>query len=112
MIAATSTFCIAAHVSYKIRGKDDEINYAIGGYAAGALFGALIKHNLIGMWLGVACALIGTAKKHSLLNGYQIYPPFPKHRKPVHGNFRTPYNNWSLYEERPKGWIAAEERMK
>lgn len=111
MIAATSAFCIVAHTSYKIRGKDDLINYTIGGYAAGSLFGVLIKQNLIGMWLGVVCAVIGATKKHSMLNGYQIFPAFPKHRQPVHGNFRTPYRNWSLYEKRPKGWIAAEERM-
>jgi len=110
MIVGSSTFCIAAHIAYKVRGKDDELNYAIGGYAAGTIFGAVIKRNLMGMWLGIACAIIGASKKHSMLNGYQIFPDIPQFRKSVHGNFRTPYQNWSWYEARPKGWIAAEER--
>lgn len=110
MIAATSTFCIASHVSYKIREKDDEMNYAIGGFSAGTLYGILMNNKSIGLWLGIGCAIIGVAKKHSMLNGYEIFPAFPKHRIPVYGNFRTPYRNWTLYDMRPKGWVAAEER--
>lgn len=110
MYAATSTFCIVTHLATHVRGKDDELNYAIGGFCAGSLVGQLVKQNLLGMWLGVACAIIGATKKNSKLNNYEFYPSFPKFRKSVHGDFKTPYNNWTWYDERPKGWVAAEER--
>lgn len=110
MFAATSTFCIATHLATNIRGKDDELNYAIGGFCAGAIVGPIIRQNLVGFLAGITCAIIGAAKKNSKLENYQMLPPFPEVRKSVHGDFRSVYRNWTLYEQRPKGWIAAEER--
>lgn len=110
MYAATSTFCIVNHIATHVRGKDDEYNYAISGFCAGALYGTLYKQKLIGMWIGVTCSIIGAAKKNSKLENYEFHPGFPEVRQSVHGDFRTPYRNWTLYDERPKGWIAAEER--
>ncbi|KAL4107742.1 hypothetical protein QTP88_018034 [Uroleucon formosanum] len=110
MFAATSTFCLVTHVATNIRGKDDMVNYAIGGFSTGILTGLIVNQKLFGFWLAVSLACIGAAKKHSKLNNYEFYPTYPKVRKPVHGDFRTPYKNWTLYESRPKGWIAAEER--
>lgn len=110
LYAVSSTFCLVTYVATKIRGKDDESNYAIGGFAAGAVMGPLVKNNLIGMWLGVGCAIAGAVKKHSKLNNYEFFPIDHRSSRPVYGDFRTPYKNWSLYDARPKGWIAAEER--
>lgn len=110
MYAATSSFCISTYIATQIRGKDDMTNYAIGGFTAGVLTGILIKQKLLGMWLGIGCALIGMTKKHSKMNNYEFLPTFPLFRKSVYGDFRTPYKNWTLYDLRPKGWIAAEER--
>lgn len=110
MYAATSTFCIMTHIATNVRGKDDEYNYAIGGFCAGALYGVLYKQKFFGMWLGIACSIIGAVKKNSKLENYVFHPSFPEVRQSVYGDFRTPYKNWTLYDERPKGWIAAEER--
>lgn len=109
MYAAATTFCLVTHVATNVREKDDMVNYAIAGFSTGILTGLLVNQKLHGFWLGVVCAGIGAAKKHSKLNDYEFYPTYPKVRKPVHGDFRTPYKNWTLYETRPKGWIAAEE---
>lgn len=110
MYAATSTFCIVTHIATHVRGKDDEYNYAIGGFCAGSLVGLLIKQKLFGMWLGIGCAIIGGTKKNSKIDNYEFFPTLPVVRKSIYGDFRTPYNNWTLYDERPKGWVAAEER--
>lgn len=110
MYAGTSTFCIVTYLLTNIREKDDKLNYVISGYAAGSLTGALLKKNYFGFWLGIACACIGYAKKDSKLEDYEFFPT--KYLgKSLHGDFRTPYKNWSMYENRPKGWIAAEERV-
>lgn len=111
MYAATSTFCIVTHLATHVRGKDDELNYAISGFASGALTGVLLKRNLAGFWLGIACAMIGAVKKFSKTEGFEFLPTFPENRQSVHGDFRTPYRHWTLYESRPKGWLAAEERQ-
>lgn len=110
LYATASTFCITTYVTTKIRGKDDETNYAIGGFASGVLMGVLLKQNLLGMWLGVGCAIAGAVKKHSKLNNYEFFPINDRTNKPIYGDFRTPYVNWTLYDARPKGWVAAEER--
>ncbi|KAF0772238.1 NADH dehydrogenase [Aphis craccivora] len=110
MLAATTTFCIVTHVSTNLRGKDDMLNYAIGGFSTGILTGILVKQKFLGFWMAVSMACIGAAKKHSKLNNYEFYPTFPNVRKPIYGDFRTPYNDWTLFEPRQKGWVAAEER--
>lgn len=109
MYVATSAFCIATYVSTNVRGKDDKLNYVIGGFTAGSLTGIIIKRNLLAFWLGIACATIGFVKKDSKLENYEFYP-IKYMGKSLHGDFRTPYRNWTLYDARPKGWIAAEER--
>lgn len=111
LYAAASTFCIVSYVTQHLRNKDDEINYAIAGFSSGVLTGVLAKNKLAGFWLGIACSIIGAAKKHSKLNGYEFYPTHSKVRPQIHGDFRTPYRNWTLYDARPKGWVAAEERQ-
>ncbi|VVC24731.1 Hypothetical protein CINCED_3A002063 [Cinara cedri] len=110
MFAATSTFCIVTHLATNIRGKDDEKNYAIGGFCAGAIVGPIIKNNVIGFVAAVTCAVIGIIKKNSKVHNYELLPTFPESRKAIHGDFRSVYRNWTLYEQRPKGWIAAEDR--
>lgn len=110
MYAAATTFCVASYITQSLRGKDDEMNYVIGGFTTGTLTGFIIKRKLLGFWTGVALALIGAAKKHSKLNDYEFYPTYSKVRPQVHGDFRTPYKNWTLYDQRPKGWVAAEAR--
>lgn len=109
MYAAATTFCAVTYVSTKLREKDDELNYAIGGFSSGILTGMLMKKNVFGCWLGISFAIMGAVKKHSKINNYEFFP-IEKIRKPVHGDFNTPYRNWTLYEQRPKGWIAVEER--
>jgi len=111
MFAVTSTFCLVTYVSTKIRGKDDELNYAIGGFVAGSIMGPVLKQGLLGMWIGVGCAIIGAVKKHSKINGYEFFPTYPEVRQSVHGDFKTPYRHWTVFDARPKGWIAAEERQ-
>lgn len=110
LFAVTSTFCVTTHLVTRARGKDDETNYAIGGFVAGALMGPLMKQYLLGVWIGVGCAIVGAVKKNSKMNDWEWYPVTLPHRKPVHGDFRTPYRNWTLYDTRPKGWKALEER--
>lgn len=109
MYAVAGTFCATTYLSTKLREKDDELNYAIGGMTSGFLLGSLMKQNFLGFWLGISFAIAGSVKKHSKINDYEFFP-ISKIRKPVHGDFNTPYRNWTLYEQRPKGWIAAEER--
>lgn len=110
MYAAATTFCVVSYTAQRFREKDDEKNYAIAGFTTGALTGLIIKRRLLGFWMGVAFAVIGAAKKHSKLNDYEFYPTYSRVRPQVHGDFRTPYRNWTVYDERPKGWVAAEER--
>lgn len=111
MYATITTFCVATHIATNIRNKDDETNYAFGGFCAGVMYGVLIKQKLFGLWAGLGCALFGAIKKNSKLNNWEFYPEDLKFAKPVHGDFRTPYANFTLYDQRPRGWIAAEQRQ-
>lgn len=110
MYVATTAFCLVTYISTNVRGKDDETNYALAGFTAGILMGPFLKQNLLGAWLGIGCAIIGAVKKNSKLNGWEFYPEPKTIRKSIHGDFRTPYRNWTLYDARPKGWKALDQR--
>ncbi|XP_050523437.1 uncharacterized protein LOC126895522 [Daktulosphaira vitifoliae] len=110
MFAATSAFCISTYCATHIREKDDVFNYAIGGFTAGALMGPFTKYYLVSVWLGIGCGLFGMVYKDCKMRNIELMPTFPAVRHQKHGDFRTPYRNWTLYEDRPKGWVAAEER--
>ncbi|XP_050441889.1 uncharacterized protein LOC126846497 [Adelges cooleyi] len=110
MWAVTSTFCIVTYASTRLRDKDDVKNYGLGGFASGLMLGVFTKSYLNATWIGVIACLAAMAKKNAKLNNYEIMPTIPTTRHQQHGDFRTPYKNWTVYEERPKGWVAAEER--
>lgn len=112
MYAATTAFCTVSYAAQHMRNKDDSLNYAIGGFASGLVVGPIVKNKLLGFWLGVSFAIIGAIKKQAKVDDYEFFPTsFTMTTRPqVHGDFRTPYRNWTLYDARPKGWVAAEER--
>lgn len=103
MLAISSTFVIVTNLAASIRKKEDDVlNWAIGGYAAGGIYGVWRKSTPTGLLVGTAFALIAMGKKLAVQNNYTLFPPFsPMHNGPLVGRY-----DYTLTKERPKNYTT------
>lgn len=94
LIAAT-TFGATMSLAANIRNKEDAWNHAIGGYAAGTMFGVWYKAPKVGFWSGVFLAIVGSSFKK--MSEYGVFDrPLTVHHERVFDFYRT---GWMI--ERP-----------
>lgn len=96
-IAFTATTFLATN----LRKKDDELNYILGGLAAGGVFGTLTSATS-GFYACVAFTFCGCLKKNSIINNYQLHPPIGP--QIMSNYFRTHFSDTSLTAERKGNW--------
>ncbi|XP_054738426.1 NADH dehydrogenase [ubiquinone] 1 alpha subcomplex subunit 11 [Anastrepha obliqua] len=79
MMGMATAFTLATLVSTNVRGKDDKLNYFIGGVAAGAVYGAWRRNHVAGLVAGFFFGIAGAVKKLSKQEGWEFFPPI-KHQ--------------------------------
>ncbi|KAJ8925919.1 hypothetical protein NQ315_009771 [Exocentrus adspersus] len=109
IVGVTTTFVCTTNAVASLRKKDDALNWFVGGFAAGCLFGFITRKATVGfnmgMLLGVAATLrkysmetelVGSPdlKTHGFLSGVPVYPLFP---------------DMTLTEQRPGNWITGKQ---
>ncbi|KAG5679002.1 hypothetical protein PVAND_008611 [Polypedilum vanderplanki] len=107
--AGMATFFTAGtYFSTVIRGKDDKLNYAIGGVSAAAVFGKAIRNPAIGFQAAVAFAVAGMLKKISIEEGWTWFPTAEEvERKHVYGTLKTAKYDFTIMKDTPeKGWTT------
>ncbi|KAG7164526.1 NADH dehydrogenase [ubiquinone] 1 alpha subcomplex subunit 11-like [Homarus americanus] len=72
--AAGATFATVSCVSTNLRGKDDKINYFLGGAAAGGVFGIAARTFRVGVPLGFFLGFAAIIYKDSKDEGWSIFP--------------------------------------
>ncbi|CAK1550240.1 unnamed protein product [Leptosia nina] len=73
-VGMATAFTLTANISQNIRRKNDEINYCLGGAAAGAVFATLRKQPIIAVPAAIFLAVAGLVKKTSVDSGVPIFP--------------------------------------
>ncbi|XP_061388986.1 NADH dehydrogenase [ubiquinone] 1 alpha subcomplex subunit 11-like [Musca vetustissima] len=79
MMGMASAFTLATYLSTNVRGKDDRLNYFIGGFAAGGVFGAWRRSHVAGLVMGLFFGIAGVIKKTSIQEGWEFFPPLNHH---------------------------------
>ncbi|CAG2067181.1 unnamed protein product [Timema podura] len=97
--AFTATTCAATN----LRGKDDKLNYALGGVAAGCIFGTWRKTIKSGFVASVLLGAFAMLKKASKEDGWEFMPEI-KYRE----RFQQ---DWSLRKHRPGNWVSSESEI-
>ncbi|KAK7864964.1 hypothetical protein R5R35_004946 [Gryllus longicercus] len=97
--AFTTTVCVATSV----RKKDDHLNYALGGAAAGSIFGIWRKSTFNGCRMGIVFIIAALVKKSSVEDGWNFFPSNIVRQK---GSLRGVRHDYSLTEERPRNWTV------
>ncbi|XP_055381805.1 NADH dehydrogenase [ubiquinone] 1 alpha subcomplex subunit 11 [Condylostylus longicornis] len=97
-LAVASSFVVGTYAATNLRGKDDKINYALGGFTAGAALGAVKKSVVTGMTMGLIFAIAASVKKLSRQEGWEFFPPIKQ------GSYGLHTHDFTLMAERPRNW--------
>ncbi|XP_030747154.1 uncharacterized protein LOC115875793 [Sitophilus oryzae] len=98
----TTTFVLATNTLTNLRQKDDKINWAVGGALAGSCFGIWFRNRMIGFNMALFCGILAVIRKECNQQGWIWFPEINNKR----GMATKPLRNYSLFEERPKGWTT------
>lgn len=101
-VFATATFfTTATFLSTNLRGKDDYINYFVGGLSCGTIWGSVFKCGWKGTWIGMLFGAVAVGKKLCVDNKIEIFP-MPKRRE-----IGTIYrNDYTLTRDYPRNWTS------
>lgn len=105
-IGATTALVVTSNIAANIRKKDDQLNWFIGGYAAGGIFGAWRKSPQVGFFLGFALAAAAAGFKYANMTGFQLVP---KAVPMYSGAIGAQKYDWTLTQDRPKNWTAGKQ---
>ncbi|XP_068143999.1 NADH dehydrogenase [ubiquinone] 1 alpha subcomplex subunit 11 [Drosophila tropicalis] len=106
LMGMATAFTLTTLAATNARGKDDKINYFLGGFAAGGVFGAWKHNHVAGLCAGLFLGLAGVIKKMSIEQGWEFFPEPPTHQ---YGGVNVASNDWTITAERPKNWTAKVE---
>ncbi|XP_030386759.1 NADH dehydrogenase [ubiquinone] 1 alpha subcomplex subunit 11 [Scaptodrosophila lebanonensis] len=103
LMGMATAFTLTTLAATNARGKDDKINYFLGGFAAGGVFGAWKHNHVAGLCAGLFLGIAGVIKKMSIEQGWEFFPDTPTYQV---GGVNIIDNDYTLFAERPKNWTA------
>ncbi|XP_037821326.1 NADH dehydrogenase [ubiquinone] 1 alpha subcomplex subunit 11-like [Lucilia sericata] len=104
MMGMASAFTLTTYIATNARGKDDRLNYFLGGMAAGGVYGAWRRNHVAGLVMGLAFGIAGVIKKISREEGWEFFPALNHH-----GFMGVKENDYTLMAERPRNWTTGKE---
>ncbi|XP_049877446.1 NADH dehydrogenase [ubiquinone] 1 alpha subcomplex subunit 11 [Pectinophora gossypiella] len=104
MVGMAAAFTVTTNVAQNIRGKNDKINYFLGGVAAGSIFGTWLRSVTVAV---PACLLLGFAaivKKSAVDEGWVFFPDTTMAPKSI----KSVRHDWTLVKdiEELKTWTT------
>uniref|UniRef100_A0A0A9YBF5 NADH dehydrogenase [ubiquinone] 1 alpha subcomplex subunit 11 n=1 Tax=Lygus hesperus TaxID=30085 RepID=A0A0A9YBF5_LYGHE len=103
IVAVSAAWTGAVCTATNIRKKDDQLNYAIGGVAAGSVIGAWRKSLKVGCYSSLALALVSALYKDSMVNNWNW---LNNKRKPIWNNLWSIDRDWTITDDPPKSWTT------
>ncbi|XP_058458426.1 uncharacterized protein LOC131435004 [Malaya genurostris] len=98
-----SAFTVGAYTANRLRGKDDIMNYVVGGFASGGVYGAWRRSVVAGLVSGLIFSIAGAVKKMSIDEGWEFFPEVTKH---AYGSLNPKRYDFTLTQERERGWTT------
>lgn len=104
LIGMAAAFAATTNIAQNIRGKNDKLNYFLGGAVSGAIFGAWQKSVAIGVPAAVLLGFVAVTKKMSVDDGWKFFPEI-KHSSQ---NAVSARHDWTFVKDLPKNWTTGE----
>ncbi|KAH8257945.1 hypothetical protein KR038_003357 [Drosophila bunnanda] len=103
LMGMATAFTLTTLAATNARGKDDKINYLLGGFAAGGVFGAWKHNHVAGLCAGLFLGIAGVIKKMSVEQGWEFFPDTPLKQ---YGGLNIAENDWTIMADRPRNWTT------
>nr|XP_034835620.1 NADH dehydrogenase [ubiquinone] 1 alpha subcomplex subunit 11 isoform X2 [Maniola hyperantus] len=95
LVGMATAFTLTANYAHNVRGKDDKINYFLGGAASGAVFGAWQRSLAIGVPAAVLLGVAAITKKMSIEDDWSLFPGFT----PASKSIKSVKHDWTLVKD-------------
>ena len=102
LIGMATAFTMVTYFATNVRGKDDKLNYFLGGMAAGGVLGSWRRSAFAGFGFGVIFGVAGMVKKLSKEEGWEFFPKV-KHQV---GSLNIASHDFTLMKDRPRNWTT------
>lgn len=106
LVGMAASFAVATNVAQNIRGKNDNINYFIGGAVAGSIFSAWQRSGVIAVPAMVILGCAGMIKKSAIDNDWTLFPAPKQATKTI----QSVRHDWTMVKdiEELKNWTTGE----
>lgn len=104
LLGMAAAFTVTSNVACNIRNRDDQFNYALGGLAAGAIYGMWQKTAIGGLPVALFLAGCAMVKKVAIDEGWILFPE----PKQMTNSITSVRNDWTLHYDLPKGWSTGQ----
>ncbi|KOB75491.1 Mitochondrial NADH:ubiquinone oxidoreductase B14.7 subunit [Operophtera brumata] len=74
LVGMATAFTVTSNVAVNIRGKNDGLNYFMGGIVAGSIFSAWMKAPVLAVPAAMALGAAAVVKKTAIDAGYTFFP--------------------------------------
>lgn len=81
LVGMATAFTVTSNVATNIRGKNDKLNYFLGGIVAGSIFSAWQKAPVLAVPAAMALGAAAVVKKTAVDAGYTFFPKVPQMTK-------------------------------
>ncbi|XP_060805538.1 NADH dehydrogenase [ubiquinone] 1 alpha subcomplex subunit 11 [Amyelois transitella] len=95
MMGMATAFTVTANAAQNIRGKNDKINYFLGGVAAGSIFGAWQRSVTVGVPAAVVLGVAAVIKKTGVDEGWTFFPQITHATKTI----QSVRHDWTLVKD-------------
>ncbi|XP_028032326.1 NADH dehydrogenase [ubiquinone] 1 alpha subcomplex subunit 11 [Bombyx mandarina] len=102
LVGMAVAFTFTTNVAQNIRGKNDKLNYFLGGATSGFVFSAWMKKGIIAVPAAVVLGAIAVVKKTGIDEGWIFFPDAAQSTKTI----KSVKHDWTLLKdiEELKGW--------
>ncbi|XP_035435123.1 NADH dehydrogenase [ubiquinone] 1 alpha subcomplex subunit 11 [Spodoptera frugiperda] len=77
MVGMAAGFTVTANTAQNIRGKNDKLNYFLGGAVSGSILSAWLRSGIIAVPAAVILGAAAVVKKTAIDEGWSFFPPVP-----------------------------------
>lgn len=95
LVGMATAFTLTANVSQNIRGKNDKLNYFLGGLAAGSIFGTWARSITVGVPAALLLGAVAVVKKTGVDEGWVFLPQIQMATKTI----QSVRHDWTMTED-------------
>lgn len=102
MVGMAAAFTVTANTAQNIRGKNDNLNYFLGGAVSGAVFSVWQRSGVIAVPAAIVLGVAAMIKKTAVDNNWTLLPPITT----AHKSIKSGKHDWTFVKdiEELKNW--------